>query len=98
VYLSAIQVFIVLYGLSSFLDLPQSRRRGRWQFVAISLVILVVSGIDTSFDIRDYYLTLLVPGHSHASKDDKIFNLVGDVMLAVNIVVGDGLMVRPLCS
>ncbi|TFK20088.1 hypothetical protein FA15DRAFT_647503 [Coprinopsis marcescibilis] len=46
----AMQIFIVLYGLSIFLETPKEHRKGRTAYIAVSFIILVLSALAAALD------------------------------------------------
>ncbi|KAH6911540.1 hypothetical protein BKA70DRAFT_1185223 [Coprinopsis sp. MPI-PUGE-AT-0042] len=101
--LVAIQIFMVLYGLSAYIATPINRRKGRLRFVVISWVILTTSAIDTFTDVRNCFRVLYTggpTGQSYTQAYDNVYvwdedqraRIAGNVMLCITIAVGDALM------
>ncbi|KAH6907433.1 hypothetical protein BKA70DRAFT_356299 [Coprinopsis sp. MPI-PUGE-AT-0042] len=97
----AVQLFMVLYGVSVFLGTPKDARKGRLRFIIISCIILVTSSIDSIFDMWRTFRVLFAGGlaggaYSTAYREDWISYshviVAGDSMLAIAIAVGDILM------
>lgn len=97
----AVQWFIVLSGLSTFLQMPKDLRRGRLRFILISWFILITSSTDTILDIRDVFHHLYAGGptgtaYMRALKANRMGSLatgvLSDAMLVACIAAGDILM------
>ncbi|KAH6907522.1 hypothetical protein BKA70DRAFT_1563034 [Coprinopsis sp. MPI-PUGE-AT-0042] len=60
--LLVVQIVLVLYGVSGFFATPKERRKGRIRFVIISALMVIMSAVDISFDLWDYFLVLYTGG------------------------------------
>ncbi|KAH6912347.1 hypothetical protein BKA70DRAFT_1184942 [Coprinopsis sp. MPI-PUGE-AT-0042] len=99
--LLAVQIFMVIYGLSVFLSTPKEQRKGRLRFIVISWVILVTFSVDTLLDISTVFRILFTGGPTGISyleadelvwQADKKLGVIGDSFLTVAVTLGDILM------
>ncbi|EAU82939.2 hypothetical protein CC1G_09201 [Coprinopsis cinerea okayama7 len=70
-----LQLFMVLYGLTIFLDTPASLRKGRARYIVLSFIILVLSALAVIFDLFVQFETLYYsgPGIEHARAMSRNF-------------------------
>ena len=96
-----IHIFMALYGLSVFLETPESQRKGRKRYIAASLVMTVLRALSGSLDMANYFQPLLKstsPGHLaeimniNFYEDWKYFLSITGTGLV--IMIGDALLVR----
>lgn len=99
--LLGMQIFMVFYGISSFLSTPKRKRQGRLRFVIISCTILITSSISIALDAWGGYRVLYrggPDGKSYIQSNTEIWGtsqvstLIGDAAGWVTIVQGDALM------
>ncbi|KAJ2915196.1 hypothetical protein MD484_g5206, partial [Candolleomyces efflorescens] len=55
---TGIHLFMTVYGLSVFLETPESQRRGRKGYIAASIVITVFQTFSASLDMAHYFQML----------------------------------------
>ena len=96
-----IHIFMALYALSVFLEIPESQRKGRKRYIAASFVITVLSALTVCLDTANYFQVLFKstsPGHwlelmaVNYLEDRKSF--VSNTGAGVVIMIGDALLVR----
>ncbi|KAH6911832.1 hypothetical protein BKA70DRAFT_1185488 [Coprinopsis sp. MPI-PUGE-AT-0042] len=98
--LLAVQIILVLYGVSGFFATPKDRRKGRLRFIIISALILVMCTIDISFDLWEGFIILYNGGPDGVSylrglgieDKDWPWGAVGDALFFTAIALGDILM------
>jgi hypothetical protein len=64
--ITGIHLFMALYGLSVFLETPESQRKGRKRYIAVSFVITALRALTGSIDMANYFQALFnatSPGH-----------------------------------
>ena len=92
---------MALYGLSVFLETPESQRKGRKRFIAASFVITVLSALTGSLDIANDFQALFKstsPGHwaelmnTSFIEDWKYY--LSSTAIGLLIMIGDALLVR----
>ncbi|EAU87219.1 hypothetical protein CC1G_10498 [Coprinopsis cinerea okayama7 len=94
----AIQLFMVLYGLSVFLETPQSLKKGRLPYVAISFLILVMSGIPMGIDTFGFFDCLYRVGGGRpflrciVETQYLWYNVCSTVLTQLLIILGDGIL------
>ena len=95
-----INLFMSLYGLTVFLETPESQRKGRKRYIVASFVITVLSSSVASLDMANYFQTLFrstSPSHWYEllslNRQDWKFR-VGATAVGLFIAVGDALLVR----
>ena len=96
-----IHIFMALYGLSVFLETPESQRKGRKRYVAASFVITVLSALNGSLDMANYFQVLFKstsPGRWRELMVANFFEdwkyLLSSTALGLVIMIGDALLVR----
>ncbi|RXW18592.1 hypothetical protein EST38_g7264 [Candolleomyces aberdarensis] len=96
---TGIHLFMALYGLSVFLETPESLRKGRKRYIAASFVITILSAFTTSLDIAGYFQVLFQstsPGHwgelivGYSQDWEHLVSTAGN---GVIILLGDALLV-----
>ncbi|KAH6912297.1 hypothetical protein BKA70DRAFT_1184911 [Coprinopsis sp. MPI-PUGE-AT-0042] len=99
--LLGVQVFMVLYATSVFLETPKKERSGRLRFIIISYTILVTSSVHTALDAWGSYRVLYkggpdgksyVQAHTDHWATYDAPMIVGDTMGLIMVVQGDLLM------
>ena len=94
-----IDLFMSLYGLTVFLETPESQRKGRKRYVVASFMITVLFFFGASFDMAYYFQALFKstsPSHWY-----ELFQLggeswnyiVGYTVSRLYITIGDALLV-----
>ncbi|KAJ2921997.1 hypothetical protein H1R20_g15096, partial [Candolleomyces eurysporus] len=94
-----IHLFMMLYGLSVFLETPELLKKGRKRYIAVSFVITTLSALTASLDMADYFQTLFKStslGHwqelfDGSSKEWRY--LASSAGLGLIIMTGDALLV-----
>ncbi|KAH6907534.1 hypothetical protein BKA70DRAFT_1104553 [Coprinopsis sp. MPI-PUGE-AT-0042] len=104
--LLVVQIVLVLYGVSCFLNTPKDRRKGRLRFVIISSLIMVMWTINISFDLWEDFLILYTGGpdglsylqalRTLAANENLRWEPIGDAFFCAAIALGDILMASPL--
>ncbi|EAU80985.2 hypothetical protein CC1G_03161 [Coprinopsis cinerea okayama7 len=96
-----IQLFMCLYGLSTFLETPKSLRKGRVPFVAISFIIWATSSFTAILDSYVNFQTLFDAGPTGSdyvvqwrryNANSNWFQYAISTSLLVYIAIGDCLM------
>ena len=96
-----IHIFMALYGLSVFLETPESQRKGRKRYIAVSFLITVLSALTASLDMANYFQALFKstsPGHwlelmvVKFAEDWKYY--LSNTGVGLVIMIGDALLVR----
>ena len=94
-----IHLFMATYGLSVFLETPESQKRGRKRYIAASFVITALTAITSSLDMANYFQILYQstsPSHWYEllliNGLDWKFR-VGYTAAGLYIAVGDALLV-----
>ncbi|KAH6904100.1 hypothetical protein BKA70DRAFT_1298417 [Coprinopsis sp. MPI-PUGE-AT-0042] len=102
--LLAIQVFMVFFQTSVFLDTPKQERRGRLFFVLVSWVLLIAASINFALSAMSSYFNLFLGGPTGISyalpQSDSVPRsgsytraaIAGDAFLCIAVAVGDILM------
>ncbi|KAG2003807.1 hypothetical protein CC2G_004380 [Coprinopsis cinerea AmutBmut pab1-1] len=70
---AGLQIFMCVYGLSSFLGTPPERRKGRLPYVFLSFLILFLSVIPTGIDLS----ATVGPVLSHKGKSHNLPKIIG---------------------
>ncbi|KAH6908914.1 hypothetical protein BKA70DRAFT_1426793 [Coprinopsis sp. MPI-PUGE-AT-0042] len=98
---TGISLFMVIYGLITFLETPKDKRKGRGRFIVISCIILITSSITTALDLVAIATTLLNSGPGGrelvrvwtALHEQTWKGVVSVTMLYIYIGIGDCLMI-----
>ncbi|EAU86373.1 hypothetical protein CC1G_05367 [Coprinopsis cinerea okayama7 len=95
-----VQLFMVLYGLSVFLESPRESRRGRIPYIIISFAILILTAIASSLDaIRNTRINFftMVRGIDdyttvYFTIDREWERFVASFFTSLSVIIGDGLL------
>ncbi|KAH6907427.1 hypothetical protein BKA70DRAFT_1104685 [Coprinopsis sp. MPI-PUGE-AT-0042] len=97
-----VQLFMVVYGLSLFLETPKSSRKGRGRFILLSIAIILTSAVSTALDARNVFRNLYEGGPTGIEyiavwrqgyeATNVAAGIAGDTMLVTNIALGDMLL------
>ncbi|KAH6907429.1 hypothetical protein BKA70DRAFT_1282973 [Coprinopsis sp. MPI-PUGE-AT-0042] len=99
-----VQLFMVVHGVSLFLESPKEHRKGRGKFILASIAIIATSALSSFFDGWKAFRLLYNGGptgndYMNAWRKDHeriqssiATGIVGDTMLVTNIALGDALL------
>lgn len=92
---------MALYGLSVFLETPESQRKGRKRYIAVSFVITALRALAGSIDIANYFQVLFnatLPGHWRDLMLGELYDgwkyLLSNTVPGLIPIIGDALLVR----
>ena len=95
-----INLFMSFYGLSVFLESPKPQRKGRKRYVAASFVITVLSALNGSLDMANYFQALFKSTSSDRWAElmtnfmENWKHFLSNTVLGLVIMIGDALLVR----
>ena len=96
-----IHIFMALYGLSVFLETPESQRKGRKRYITASFVITGLSAFTASLDMANYFQILFKstsPGHWRELMLVDFYEnwmyLLSSTGFGLIPMIGDALLVR----
>ena len=95
-----IHLFMALYGLSVFMETPESLRKGRKRYIITSFVITALSALTASLDMAQYFHLLFKstsPNHWKTLWDAAIQSWdhwTSSTALGCVMMIGDVLLVR----
>src|SRR5690606_782333 len=96
---AGVQLVMLIYGLSCFLETPYARRKGRLRYIIFSLCITALSMMGTGLNLSEHFRTVYysVPGADYLEQNgiaQKSWELRLSLALAyVGVTLGDGLLV-----
>ncbi|KAH6912358.1 hypothetical protein BKA70DRAFT_1098308 [Coprinopsis sp. MPI-PUGE-AT-0042] len=88
-----VQVFLVIYASSTFLETPRDQRWGRLCFIMTSWGILVLSSMSTVIVLILNFKTYRNPSYTHFSTSDWHISSLANTTHALVVAAGDFLMV-----
>lgn len=98
---AGIHVFMALYGLTVFLETPESQKKGRKRYIAASFIITVLRGLSASLDMANFFQILFKstsPSHLDTLMTTEYYGnwkcYLGNTALGLVPMVGDTLLVR----
>lgn len=97
IFFIGIQLFMVIYGFSVFLETPPSKRKGRLVYMIISLILFVLPTVASLVSFHRYftvwrYTSVLLADPSARTPQLAWTAHVNNTLCYLTILLGDGLM------